>query len=82
MYLIGEVDPHWRTLKGDSRDDPAWEKMYRMFDAISPWNAGRYHDDASMDAHRKAVWEPDMAELKTLHKGYMPTAFPVFRGTT
>ena len=78
VYLIGGVDPHWRTLKGDSRDDPAWARVYRMFDAISPWNAGRYRDDASTDAHRKAVWEPDMAELKTLNKDYMPTAFPGF----
>ena len=78
VHLIGGVDPSWRTLKGDSRTDPAWARVYRMFDAISPWNAGRYRDDASMDAHRKAVWEPDLTELATLNKGYMPTAFPGF----
>ena len=78
VYLIGGVDPSWRTLGGLSRTDPAWSKVYRMFDAISPWDAGRYRDDASMDRFRADVWEPDLAELKTAGKGYMPTAFPGF----
>lgn len=78
VYLIGGIDPYWRTLKGGSRTDPEWEKVYRSFDAISPWDAGRYHDDASMDHVRKAAWEPDVAELKAAGKGYMPTAFPGF----
>jgi hypothetical protein len=77
-YLIGGVDPHWRTLRRESRPEPAWGKVYRMFDAISPWDAGRYRDDASMDRLRKDVWEPDLAELKGLGIGYMPTAFPGF----
>jgi hypothetical protein len=49
-----------------------------MFDAVSPWDAGRYHDNASMDRVRKEVWEADLAELKPLGIGYMPTAFPGF----
>jgi hypothetical protein len=72
------VDPYWRTLRGQSRPEAAWANVYRSFDAISPWNAGRYRDDASMDRVRQAVWEGDLAELKHLGKGYMPTAFPGF----
>jgi hypothetical protein len=78
VYLIGGIDPHWRTLGGSSRTNEAWAKVYRKFDSISPWNAGRYRDDASMDRIRKGVWEPDLAELKPLNIGYMPTAFPGF----
>jgi len=78
VYLIGGVDPHWRTLRGGSRSDPAWSAVYRSFDALSPWDAGRYHDDKSMDRHRADVWERDLAELKDLQIGYMPTAFPGF----
>ncbi|HJZ59921.1 MAG TPA: glycoside hydrolase family 71/99-like protein [Gemmataceae bacterium] len=78
VYLIGGIDPHWRTLRGASRPDAAWAKVYRSFDAISPWDAGRYRDDESMDRVRKDVWEGDLAELKDLGIGYMPTAFPGF----
>lgn len=78
VYLIGGIDAHWRTLRGESRQEPEWAKIYRMFDAISPWDAGRYRDNDSMDRHRKEVWEGDLAELNASGKGYMPTAFPGF----
>lgn len=78
VYLIGGIDANWRTQRGESRQEPAWANVYRMFDAISPWDAGRYRDDASMDHHRREVWEKDLAELKARNIGYMPTAFPGF----
>ncbi len=78
VYLIGGIDPFWRTLRGESRPDPAWSKVYRSFDAISPWNAGRYRDNRSMDHVRREAWEGDLAELKDKGVGYMPTAFPGF----
>lgn len=78
VHLIGGVDPQWRTLRGESRTEPGWAAVYRSFDAVSPWNAGRYRDAASMDRFRRSVWEPDLAELRPLGKGYVPTAFPGF----
>jgi hypothetical protein len=78
VYLIGGVDPYWRTLAGGSRTDPAWANVYRSFDAVSAWDAGRYHDDATMDRVRYAVWTPDLLETSRLGMGYMPTAFPGF----
>jgi len=78
VYLIGGIDPHWRTLGGASRTNAAWSRVYRMFDSISPWDAGRYRDAASMDRIRKTVWEPDLAELRPEGIDYMPTAFPGF----
>jgi len=78
VYLIGGVDPHWRTLQGESRSDSAWTRVYGMFDSISPWDAGRFNNDASMDRVRAGCWEGDLALLKPLGKGYMPTAFPGF----
>jgi hypothetical protein len=78
VYLIGGIDPHWRTLEGASRTDPGWNKVYRMFDSISPWDAGRFRDNRTMDIVRTNCWEGDLAELKPLGIGYMPTAFPGF----
>jgi hypothetical protein len=78
VYLIGGIDPYWRTLRGGSGPDPTWSKVYRMVDASSPWDAGRYRDDAGMDRLRKEVWEGDLAALKGLGIGYTPTAFPGF----
>jgi hypothetical protein len=78
VYLIGGVDAHWRTQRGESRPEPEWQEVFRGFDAISPWDAGRYRDDRSMDRHRRDVWEPDLAALKGTGQGYMPTAFPGF----
>jgi hypothetical protein len=77
-YLIGGVDPYWRTLRGGSRPESAWARVYRSFDALSPWDAGRYRDEASMDRVRQEVWEGDLAELKGSGIGYMTTAFPGF----
>src|SRR3569833_304721 len=68
----------WRTLRGESRTEEGWPKVYRSFDALSPWDAGRYRDDAGRDSFRISVWEPDLAELKVKGSGYMPTAFPGF----
>jgi hypothetical protein len=78
VYLIGGIDPAWRTLGGASRNDPEWGAVYRMFDAISPWDAGRFRDNAGMDRVRTNSWEGDLAELGKLGMGYMPTAFPGF----
>ena len=78
VHLIGGIDAAWRTQRGESRVEPEWAEIFRSFDAISPWDAGRYREDRSMDHHRRNVWEPDLAELKTLNKGYMPTVFPGF----
>ncbi len=76
VHLIGGVDAHWRTQRGASRPEPEWAAVYRSFDAISPWDAGRYRDDESMGRVRREVWEGDLAELTG--KGYVPTAFPGF----
>jgi hypothetical protein len=78
VFLIGGVDPYWRSLAGDSRPEIGWAKVYRSFDAISPWNTGRYQDNASMDHHRREVWEQDVSYLKRLGISYVPTAFPGF----
>ena len=34
----------WRTLTRDSQTDPAWARVYRSLDIVSPWTVGRFRD--------------------------------------
>ncbi len=78
VMLIGGVDPYWRTLTGGSKTEPEWAAVYRSFDAISTWDAGRYIDFSSLAHFQENVWAQDIDHLNTLGKGYMPTVFPGF----
>jgi hypothetical protein len=78
VTLVGGVPTYWRTLKSDSKTDPAWAAVYRSFDVVSPWSVGRYGDASGADSFKKNLIVPDLAELKTLGKGYLPVVFPGF----
>lgn len=79
VYLIGGIDPQWRTLRGGgTRREPEWAKIYRSFDCISVWDAGRYRNEADMLRHKRLVWQPDLEEVKKLGIDYLPTVFPGF----
>lgn len=76
--VVGGVPTGWRTLSGDSRAEPAWAKLYRSYDVISPWAVGRFADDRGADRFRRESIEPDLAETRRLGIGYMPVVFPGF----
>jgi hypothetical protein len=76
--LIGGVPTHWRTLRGDSKTDPAWASVYRSYDVISPWSVGRFADDAGVDNFVRLHILPDIEETKRIGIGYMPVIFPGF----
>jgi len=78
VTLIGGVPTNWRTLSGDSKEDPHWASTYRSYDIISPWSVGRFGKDAGADAFLCNHVLPDMAETKRLGIGYMPVIFPGF----
>jgi hypothetical protein len=78
VYLVGGVSAYWRTLSNGTKPGAEWNKVYRSFDSLSPWDAWRYSDDGSMNRMRKTVWQPDLVELRRLGMGYMPTALPGF----
>lgn len=78
VTLIGGVPTNWRTLNGDSKNDPRWAQTYRSYDIISPWSVGRFRDDAGADAFLREHVLPDMAETRRLGIGYMPVIFPGF----
>jgi hypothetical protein len=77
VTLVCGVPPHWRTLDGDSKRDPAWARVYRSLDVLSPWTVGRFGDDAGADAYR-ATLAADLAAATAAGKRYMPVVFPGF----
>jgi hypothetical protein len=76
VKLIGGIPAYWRTLDRDSKGAPAWGRVYRAFDVISPWATGRFTDDASADSFLKETVAPDLAVTKSLGIGYLPVIFP------
>ncbi|MGI8907875.1 MAG: glycoside hydrolase family 71/99-like protein [Candidatus Sumerlaeaceae bacterium] len=77
-YVIGGVDPGWRTLSAGSSTDPAWTAVYQSFDSISPWDVGRYYDLTSLQNHKTNYWAPDLADVNSRGQGYAPVVFPGF----
>lgn len=76
--LMGGVPTHWRTLTGDSQENPEWASIYRSWDVISPWTVGRFGDDAGADRFRRDLIEPDLAEAHAAGADYLPVVFPGF----
>jgi len=61
---MGGVPTYWRTLRNDSKTEPAWAEAYRSFDIISPWAVGRYSTLGSADLFAQNLIIPDLAETK------------------
>lgn len=74
-YVIGGVNWPWRR-----DEDPEWQRAYRRFDALSPWNVGHADKDL-MGVLRAGVgtWEDDRREIEKAGKLFLPVLFPGFR---
>ena len=62
----------------DWRDNPVWAPIFAEADVVSPWAITAFHDDASADAYRRDVLEPDLAMTRSRGQIYLPTLFPGF----
>jgi hypothetical protein len=78
VTLLGGVPARWRTLTRDSQTDPAWARVYRSFDIVSPWTVGRFRDDHGIDRFYDEEVRQDLIETKRLGIDYMPVVFPGF----
>jgi hypothetical protein len=82
VTILGGVPYRWRTLEEpDSKPDPAWAKVYRSFDVISPWSVGRYYANdgnaiQAIDSIQLNTIRGDLADLTGLGVDYMPVVFP------
>jgi hypothetical protein len=78
VTLLGGVPAGWRTLTRDAQQDPAWARVFRSFDIISPWTVGRFRDVHGVDQFYADLVAGDLAETRRLGIGYMPVLFPGF----
>jgi hypothetical protein len=73
VTLIGGCQWWWRAEK-----DPAWAKVFRRFDVLSPWNVG---NAAKVDGRKQAstgYWKEDLQEAKKAGMEYLPVIYPGF----
>ncbi len=73
-YLVGGGDWNWRR-----NPDPAWQKIYRRFDACSPWNIGNL--SPTVDGTQRATtnyWAEDKAECERNGTLWLPVVYPGF----
>jgi hypothetical protein len=78
VTLVGGIPARWRTLTRDSKDDPAWARVYRSFDIVSPWTVGRFRDARGTDRFYAEEVRQDLVETRRLGIDYMPVLFPGF----
>lgn len=73
-YVVGGGDWNWRR-----NPDPAWQKVYRCFDAYSPWNIGNLSPTA--DGTPRATtnyWAEDKRECEKHGMLWLPVVYPGF----
>lgn len=73
-YLVGGGDWNWRR-----NPDPAWQAMYRKFDAYAPWNVGNTQKDShGVKRAATSYWAEDQREMQSHGKVWMPVVYPGF----
>jgi hypothetical protein len=73
-YLVGGGDWNWRR-----NPDPAWQAIYRRFDAFLPWNIGNLSPTA--DGTLRATtnyWAADREECEKHGMLWLPVIYPGF----
>lgn len=76
VTLIGGCQWQWRTEK-----NAAWQKVFRRFDIISPWNVGNVMIADKRKYAATGHWKEDLAEAKRAGMAYLPVVYPGFGWT-
>ena len=73
-FLFGGGDWNWRQ-----NPDPAWQSVYRRFDAYAPWNVGNTSSDAQGVQHATtSYWADDRKECERNGCVWVPVVYPGF----
>jgi len=80
VTLMLGVPSYWRTLSGDSVDDPKLHDIILDADIVSPWAVGRYGSihHSELDNYIDNVTKPDKIWCDEHGKEYLPVVFPGF----
>lgn len=70
------VPTHWRTLDGDTENNPVLHSMIKGSDVIMPWFVGRY-DEVGYDAYRPLI-KADIDWCRENGVDYAPLVYPGF----
>jgi len=78
-WVIGGVPGGWRTQDpGDTKQDPAWNGVFRSFNTITPWTVGAYTDANGINWWKTNKITPDLTECNSRGIHYMATMWPRF----
>lgn len=73
-FLYGGGDWNWRRVP-----DPAWQAMFKRFDAYAPWNVGNITIDSAGIKHATTnYWRDDRAECERNGCLWTPVVYPGF----
>lgn len=70
------VPTHWRTLSGDTTENPKLHELIKQCDIVMPWFVGRYNEN-TYPPFIKHITE-DIAWCKQNKVDYVPLSFPGF----
>ena len=73
VTLVGGCQWPWREEK-----NPAWAKVFRRFDVISPWNVGNCVPSGGALRAKTEQWPADLVESRRAGMLFMPVVFPGF----
>jgi hypothetical protein len=78
-YVVGGVPGGWRTQDpGDTKQDPAWNGVFRSYDCITPWTVGGYRTATDINNFKNSKIVPDLTECNSRGIQYMATMWPRF----
>ncbi len=76
VTLVGGCQWYWRREK-----DPEWQRAFRRFDVLSPWNVGNYSERNGERQAGTDYWKDDLEEARRSGMGYLPVVYPGFAWT-
>jgi hypothetical protein len=76
VSLIGGTPWDWRSVR-----DPAWARVMRRFDVISPWNVGNTATEGGEKFASTRTWQGDLAESRRAGMELLPVIYPGFGWT-